>query len=143
VFHAESFEIVYQLKARGAKARELSPNVYELSAGPVRVVLHVADGCMFDGQPVQWHVTVADQSAKLVGVCYRGESKAFAFDVLGETRIAVGLELLQGDQQPSRAEVVLSDAISPKKREVAYYGISWEPVSGTKRLTAPAQPTER
>ena len=143
VFQAESFEIVYQLKARGAQTRELSPNVFELSAGSVRAVVHVAEDCVFDGQPVQWRIETGFQFVRLIGVCYRGEPKAFAFDALGETRIAVGLELLQSDQQPSQAPVTLSDAAAPKNRDVAYYGIHWEPVTGTKRLTSPAQPTER
>ena len=148
VFFAESFEIAYQLRARGASARELSPNVYELSAGTVRAVLHVADDCIFDGQPVQWQLVRSDESktddvVKLVGVCYRGESKSFALDALGETRIAVGLELLQDDQQPSQEIVTLSDADAPKNRDVPYYGIHWKPITGTKRLLVPAQPTDR
>ena len=148
VFHAESFEIVYQLKAPGAKARELAPNVFELSAGQVRAALHVADHCIFDGQPVQWHLesgvdSEGDDVVKLVGVCYRGKSKAFSLDITGETRIAVGLELLQDDQQPSQETVTLSDANDPKNRDVAYFGIKWEPITGTKRFLVPAQPMDR
>ncbi|MCL2119967.1 MAG: hypothetical protein FWH27_16235 [Planctomycetaceae bacterium] len=147
VFHAESFEIVYQLEAQGAAARELSPNVFELSAGAVRAVLHVADDCVFDDQPVQWHVESGDEReatsvVRLVGTCYRGESKVFALDTIS-TRIAVGLELLQGDQQPAQAAVLLSDANAPRNRNVAYYGIRWEPITGDKRLIAPAQAMDR
>jgi len=152
VFHAESFEIVYQLAAHDAAARESAPNVFELSAGSTRAVLHVADHCVFDGQPVQWRMeskaeSQANRVVKLIGVCYRGDSKAFALDALGETRIAVGLELLRDDQQPSQATVTLSDADTPQNRKGAYYAATWEPVTGDAThntpLIAPARPLER
>ena len=143
VFHAETFEIVYELKARGAQIRELAPNVFELSAGQTRAVLHVANNCIFAGQPVKWHIEEGDDVVKLIGTCYRGESKAFALDAMGEIRIAVGLELLQGDQQPSQATVTISEAVTPQDRKGAYYAATWEPVTSTVPLIAPAQPLER
>ena len=147
VFHAESFEIVYQLTAKGATVRELAPNVFELSAGPMRAVLHVADHCFFAGHPVQWHVEVAGNIAKLVGTCYRGETTAFALDAMGETRIALGLELLRDDQHPTPAAVTISDAVTPQNRKGAYYAVTWEPVTGNAPLStpliAPAQVLER
>jgi len=143
VFHAESFEVVYQLMADGATARELVPNVFELSAGQIRAVLHVADHCIFAGQPVQWHIEEGDNVAKLIGTCYRGESKSFALDAMGEIRIAVGLELLRTDQQPSPATVSISDAVTPQDRKGVYCSATWVPVTGSVPLTAPAQPLER
>ncbi len=146
VFNAKSFEITYQLKAKNARARELSPRVFELSAGPVRAVVHVAECCMFDGRPVQWHLEHGDETpdiVKLVGVCYRGESKAFAFDSLGETRIGIGLELLRDDQKPSQAIVTISDAKTLPNREGTFYLIGWEPVTGNKGIAVPAQPTDK
>jgi len=143
VFHAESFEVVFQLAANGATARELAPNVFELSAGQMRAVLHVADNCIFDGQPVKWHIEEGDNIVKLIGICYRGESKAFALDAMGEIRIAVGLELLRDDQQPTQTAVTLSDAATPQDRKGAFYAATWEPVTGNAPHIAPAQPLER
>ena len=154
VFVAESFEIVYQLKAPGARAVELSPGVFELSADPVRAVLHVAEDCIFDGLPVKWHIRQSNedesssemQTVALIGVCYRGEPKKFEFHSLGETRIGVGLEFLQGDRQPSTARVMLADAVTPKNQDGIYYAVRWEPVTNDapeKTLTAPAFPTNR
>ena len=148
VFFAKSFEVVYQLRAKGAQCRELSPGVFELSAGPIRCVLHVAENCVFNGEPVQWLLEEADdtteqsngiRTVKLVGVCHRGEPTAFPFHSLGETRIGVGLELLQEKQVPSQARVLLQKSEPSTDREGVWYEVAWE----ESKLTAPALPTNR
>ena len=155
-FFAESFEVVYQLTAKGAQCRELSSGVFELSAGPIRCALHVAENCVFNGQPMQWQLEEVEDTleqsngiriVKLVGVCHRGESKAFSFHLLGETRIGVGLELLQKKQLPSQSRVLLQQSKLSADREGVWYEVVWESVDSSvdqeSKLTAPALPTNR
>lgn len=143
VFRARSFRIVYSLDAADAWAQSLDDRRFELGAGPVRAVVHVAPESVFDGQPVRWSVEKTEGGVRLIGTCYEGEEKAFEIEKMGLIRIGAALEFLQDGQTPSSAPVRLveSDHSTP---DGPFFGVVWPEVnSEAAPLLAPLKPTRR
>ncbi len=143
VFRAKSFRIVYLLNAKGATVKKLDGNRFELAAGPVRAVVHPAVDSHFLGTPVEWRAEQGDGSASVIGICYEGEEKAFPFREMGKSQIGVGLELLQGDAEPTKAPVQLVESDLESKQDGKFYGVLWPGVNDGKLLLAPLKPTNR
>jgi hypothetical protein len=140
-FNATSFHIVYQLEAPNATVKTLSSNRFELTAGPIRAVVHVADNCSFNGATITWKTEQKDNLASVVGVCYEGEEKAFPFREMGEIRIGTALELLRPDDKPSESPVKFGESDFETKEDGKFYNVLWSGVNDDKPLLAPLKPT--
>ena len=143
VFTAKSFRIVYQLAAKGATVKQLDEKRFELAAGSVRAVIHIMENSSFDGQPIVWRTEQVEGRASLVGICYEGDAKAFAIPQMGEIRIAVALELLQGNQQPSAAPIRMVDSDFETANDGRFYGVVWSGLGDDVPLLSPRKPTNR
>ena len=143
VFHAQSFEIVFQLDAKDATAKKLDENRFELAAGPVRAVVHTVSGSNFDGRPVIWKIEQKKNLASVVGILYEGEEKAFPFHTMGDMQIATGLELLQGGDKPTAEKIRFVESDFESKQDGKFYGLVWPGLNDGKPLLAPLKPTNR
>ncbi|MDR2439037.1 MAG: hypothetical protein LBE12_06680 [Planctomycetaceae bacterium] len=143
-FNATSFQVIYQLEAKNATVKTLDSNRFELTAGQIRAVIHVADECSFDGATIIWKTEQKDHFAAVAGVCYEGKEKAFPFREMGEIRIAAGLELLHLDEKPSELPIKFVESDFETKEDGKFYGVLWSGVmNNDKPLLAPLKPTNR
>ena len=99
-FDAQDFRLRYQLQCPGAQARQLGENLYELSAGDRRAVIHTTPS-HFGPFQVTWQLGQEDDTVYLEGICYSGPSRAFDFRSMEDVAVTAGLELLSNDQSPS------------------------------------------
>ena len=143
VFTAKSFRIVYQLAAKGATIGQLDEKRFELAAGPIRAVIHVMENSTFDGQLIVWRAEQIDGKVSVVGVCYEGEPKAFTIPQMRDIRIAVAVELLQGNDQPYAAPIRTVDSDFETKDDGPFYGTVWSGLGDEKPLLSPCLPTNR
>ncbi len=143
VFKGKSFRIVYQLATKGATVKQRDACRFELSAGPIAAVIHVAENSSFNGKPIVWRTEQEDGKAMLVGICYEGEPKEFEIPKLDDFRIAAGLELLRKGEKPSDVPIVFSDSDFETKNEGKFYGTAWPGVIDGKPLLSPLRPTNR
>ncbi len=113
VFAAEDFRVRLQIQGVGATARRIDAQMFELSAGDWRAVIHAPPG-NFAGNPVCWEIAPADDGwAAIDGVCHRGGLRTFDFNC--ETfLIGTGVELLRRDQPTT------SDCIRLLPDEIAW-----------------------
>jgi hypothetical protein len=140
-FNATSFQIVYQLEAKNATVTTLGSNRFELAAGQIRAVVHVADNCSFNGATITWKTEQKNNLAAVIGVCYEGKEKEFPFREMGEIRIGTALELLHPDDKPSESPVKFIESDFETKEDGKFYGVLWSDVNDNKPLLAPLKPT--
>lgn len=143
VFKAKSFKVVYQLAARGATVKQLDANRFELSAGPVRAVVQVAERCSFGNSSIQWKIEQKKDYAAVTGICYEGEEKEFPLQRFQDSRIAIGLELLENGQKSTESKIQFMDSDIETKNEGRFYGIVWPGLNDDKCLTIPLKPIRR
>lgn len=140
-FNATSFQIVYQLEAKNATVKTLDSNRFELAAGQIRAVVHVADHCSFNDTTITWKTEQKDNFAAVIGICYEGEEKMFPFQEMGEMRIGTALELLHSDAKPSESPVKFVESNLETKEDGKFYGVLWSGVNDNQPLLAPLKPT--
>ncbi|MDR1485878.1 MAG: hypothetical protein LBT09_13785 [Planctomycetaceae bacterium] len=144
IFRAKSFELEYHLDGFGASVRQVRDGCYELSAGSVRVLIHTTPESRFDGKPLTWETESNLTSATLRGVCYRGKEREFNFETIQDTRIILGLELLQdGRSNESDTRIKIEQTSFKTKRDGNFYSIIWQPLNPKKPLLAPIKPTQK
>jgi hypothetical protein len=144
IFRASLFEIEYYLDGFGSVVRQIDKYRYELSAGAVRVIIHTMPESRFDGKPIVWKMSSNLTSAVLTGVCYEGKEREFDFAKLGDTRIVLGLELLQDKQtKESDAKIKIVETKFQTKREGNFYAIIWQNLNENEPLLAPIKPTQK
>ncbi|MDR1290528.1 MAG: hypothetical protein LBK06_04940, partial [Planctomycetaceae bacterium] len=145
IFRAKSFEVEYHLDGFGSTIQQLDQNRYELSAGSVKVIIQTTPESKFDGKPITWQTSSNITSATLTGVCYNGNEREFVFNKLGETRIVLGLELLQGDkkQQETTPKIKITETNFKTKRDGTFYSIVQQNLNEKTPLLAPLKPTQK
>lgn len=144
IFRARSFVVEYHLDGFGSAIRRLDDRRYELSAGSVRVIIHTTPESQFDGKPIEWKMESNFTSATLTGVCYEGEEREFEFAKLKNTRIALGLELLQDKQaKGSDAIIKIVETEFKTKQEGNFYAVIWQDLNEKSPLLAPIKPTKK
>jgi hypothetical protein len=145
VFNAKSFRIVAQVDGIGAAVKPLNKNRFELSAGNVRFVVNPAAESTFAGQKIIWNTEQKKDFAAVIGICYEGDEKEFPLpsNILGETKIGIGIELLQGNEKASDTPVVFVDSDVETKSDGKFYGTVWKGFNEDKPLLSPIQATNR
>ncbi|MDR1479257.1 MAG: hypothetical protein LBJ00_09975 [Planctomycetaceae bacterium] len=150
VFRAESFEVEYHLDGFGSRVKRLSEFCYEFSAGSVRVIVHTTPESKFDGEPIHWRTSSNVTSATLTGVCYSGVEREFVFSQLRDTRIILGLELLQDTLKKYEPNAKINsnnfkiiETNFKTTRDGSFYGIIWQNLNDKTPLLAPIKPTQK
>jgi hypothetical protein len=141
IFNAKSFQIVYQLDAPDATVKTLDASRFELAAGSVRAIVHVAQDCSFNGTTITWKTEQKENFAAVVGICYEGEEKAFPVREISDLRIAFGLEILRADEKPSESPIRFVESDFETKEDGKFYGVLWHGLNDDKPLLAPLKPT--
>lgn len=106
IFELTDLRWRFSVQGRGATAKRLSENTFELAAGDRRVVIHAADGS-FAGQPVTWQAGVEGDTARIDAVCYHGEKRPFNFREIPGAKLAAAVELIRRDQSAREESVTI------------------------------------
>ncbi|MDR2171319.1 MAG: hypothetical protein LBP59_14345 [Planctomycetaceae bacterium] len=144
IFRAKSFEVEYHLDGFGATVRQLDDNKYELSAGLVRIIIHTTPESQFDGKQITWKMKSNLTSATLTGECYNGAEREFVLAKLKNTKIAVGLELLNDKKtKPINSKIKITESNFKTKREGNFYAVVWKNINDKNPLLAPIKPIQK
>lgn len=101
VFRARDLRLRYELDGADASAHEQSQGVWQLASGSWHAVVHVAEGASFAGTPARVEASREEGRARVDIILHHGEETPFDFPRLGGVRVAVGLEILPTEVEPT------------------------------------------
>ncbi len=127
VFQAKDFRLRYELSGKGVDVEKAGKDLFILSAGKMRAVVHAAPGS-FGPNSVRWEIGKDKDSVFVDAVCHHGSSKGFNFGTMGVVELVAGLELISEIQKPVEGKINI------KRVKKDAYSAEW---AGLK-LTVPA-----
>ncbi|HBC87726.1 MAG TPA: hypothetical protein DCZ94_12275 [Lentisphaeria bacterium] len=104
IFQAKDFRLRYELAGKGVEVGKIGKDIFVLSAGKLRAVIHAAPG-RFGPNTIKWEIGKEKDIVFVDAVCHHGKRKGFNFGTMGAVQLVSGLELIGKDQEPVKGKI--------------------------------------